>query len=276
MSTQLTWFTVGKVISRSPPTKETYNDYHLASNTHKDPLLSPEPMSNEQHQQLLPRPVYYQPAEPMGNGSSMFDEEHQQLLPGPVGFQSSQPMGHDYATYNEQYKQLLAGPLNQQFPDAGQCVFDSLEMSATSAAFIPGTPGQHVSATSANNPDTFNLPAWLDFDMFDQPILGSGACTSSGLDDGMDNPSLFADWIPSASTCGIQQEGGHDADHVSRPSHDHDRDNICDDVFGNPASHSHNWTTSDHIDYANVPGPVNNQTWSSFSDGERNNVNGKV
>ena len=80
---------------------------------------------------------------------------------------------------------------------------DQVEKSVTSAAIVPRRPRQNVSATNANNPDTFSPPARLESDMFDQPIHGSGACTSSGLDDGMDSSSLFVHWIPLASTCGI-------------------------------------------------------------------------
>lgn len=78
-----------------------------------------------------------------------------------------------------------------------------MEKSVTSAAIVPRRPRQNVSATNANNQDTFSPPARLESDMINQPIHGFGAYTSSGLDDGMDSSSLFVHWIPLASICGI-------------------------------------------------------------------------
>ena len=205
-------------------------------------LMGNDYLTNDERQQhLLLGPGNDQFSEPMGNDYGVFDEQQQLLLPGPVNNRFSAPIGNSYSIFEEQYNPLWSEPMDHQFPDAGQQVFGSLERSVASAAIVPRSPRQNVSATFANNPDTFNPSVRPEFGTPGQPIQGSATYTGSGLDDGMHNPALFSDWMPSASTCGVRQEGGHGANHLSRPLHDHDQHKIYDNLFENSANyHLHN------------------------------------
>ena len=202
---------------------------------------------NKQHQQLSPRPVDFQFPELMGNNYGTFEEQPQQLLPGPVNNQFSAPIGNSYSMFHKQYDQLLSNPWDHHFSDAGQHAFKPLEQSLTSATIVPQSPRQKVSATFANNPDTFNPSVLSEFHMFNQPIQGSATCTGSGLDDGMHNPAWFSDWMPSASTCGIQEESGHSVNQIARPTHEQDVNKIYDNILGSPPSPSHHLTEGNYV-----------------------------